>query len=71
MDVLWVLLAFTVVYALVATPVGVLSDRVGRIWVVFLGWGAHFVTYLGFAAVGLVSLPASVPGGLPWEHIGP
>ena len=48
-DVLWVLLAFNVVYALVATPAGALSDRIPRKWVVFASWCVYAATYLGFA----------------------
>ena len=117
-DVLWVLLAFNVVYALVATPAGSLSDRVSRKGIVVASWGVYAVTYLGFAiartpmhvtvlyllygvysgmvagaakalvsdlvpaelrgtaygsyaaAIGLVSLPASVLGGVLWEGLG-
>lgn len=48
-DVLWVLLAFNVVYAVVATPAGALSDRIPRKWMVFASWCVYAVSYLGFA----------------------
>ena len=117
-DVLWVLLAFNVVYALVATPAGSLADRVSRRGIVLASWAIYAVTYLGFgmartgthvavlylaygvyhglvagatkalvadlvpetmrgmayggyaAAIGLVSLPASLFAGLLWEGFG-
>jgi MFS family permease len=117
-DVLWVLLAFNVVYAVVAVPAGSLADRVPRKWIVFGSWCVYAVSYLGFAfartawqvtalymlyavyygmvagaakaliaelvpaemrglayggyaaAIGLVSLPASVLAGVLWEGLG-
>jgi MFS family permease len=117
--VLWVLLAFNVVYTLVATPAGAASDRVSRRSVIVVSWAVYAATYLGFAmartsghitvlylvygvysglvagaakalvadlvpeemrgmayggyaaAIGLVSLPASVLAGLLWEGFGP
>lgn len=119
LDVLWVLVAFNVVYALVATPAGSLSDRVPRKRVVFMSWCVYAIAYLGFAvadtgthitalyllygvyhgmvagaakalvadlvpeemrgigygtysaAIGLISLPASLIAGLLWEGLGP
>jgi len=118
MGVLWVLLAFNIVYAAVAVPAGSLSDRVPRKWVICASWGVYAVSYAGFAvastaqhvvllyllygayhgmvagaakalvaelvdpemrgmayggysaAIGLVSLPASLLAGLMWEGIG-
>lgn len=117
-DVLWVLLAFNVVYAVVATPAGAIADRVPRRLVVLASWAVYAVAYLGFAvaqsaahitvlyllygvysglvagaakalvadlvpdsmrgiayggysaAIGLVSLPASLLAGLLWEGFG-
>jgi MFS family permease len=117
-DVLWVLLAFNVVYALVAVPAGSLSDRVPRKWVICASWCIYALSYAGFAvassaqhivllyliygayhgmvagaakalvaelvdpemkalayggysaAIGIVSLPASLLAGLLWEGIG-
>lgn len=51
-DVLWMLLAFNVVYALVSTPAGRLSDRIGRRQVLAMGWLAYAAIYLGFARAG-------------------
>jgi MFS family permease len=48
-DVLWVLLGFNAIYALVAAPAGALSDRVGRKGMVMAAWTAYALCYLGFA----------------------
>jgi MFS family permease len=116
--VLWILIAFNVVYSLISTPAGALADRVSRKWMLFAGWCVYAGVYLGFAlaesathvvglyivygiyhglvagaaramvadlvpadlrgtaygtygaAVGLVSLPASVLAGVLWEGLG-
>lgn len=47
--ILGVLLAFNVVYALVAVPAGSLADRLGRKRVVLASWVVYGVSYLGFA----------------------
>ena len=47
--ILWLLLAFNVVYALVSTPAGSLADRVPRKRVVAAAWGLYALVYLGFA----------------------
>ena len=47
--ILWLLLAFNVVYALVATPAGSLADRIPRKRVVAAAWGLYALVYLGFA----------------------
>jgi MFS family permease len=47
--VLLALLAFNVVYALVATPAGSLADRVPRRRVVLVSWCVYAAAYLGFA----------------------
>ena len=117
-DVLWVLLAFNVVYTLVSAPAGALSDRLGRKGMILAGWAVYALCYAGFAtattawhviglylvygayhglvagaakalvadlvptrlvalayggyaaAVGIVSLPASVLAGVLWEGFG-
>jgi len=48
-DVLWMLLAFNAVYALISTPAGRLSDRIGRKRLIVAGWLLYAVLYLGFA----------------------
>ena len=47
--ILWLLLAFNVVYTLVSTPAGLLADRVPRKRVVAAAWGLYALIYLGFA----------------------
>lgn len=61
--VLVMLIAFNLVYALISTPAGALSDRVGRKRVLLAGWILYCVVYLGFAmmqapiqAIGLMCL---------------
>ena len=48
--VLAMLMAFNLVYSLVAGPAGSLSDRYGRPRVILAGWVVYAVIYLGFAA---------------------
>jgi len=115
--ILGVLLAFNVVYAVVAVPAGSLADRLGRKRMLLAAWIVYAVAYCGFAlagnethvaglfllygayhgmaagaakalvadlvpdelrglayggysaAVGIVSLPASILGGVLWEGI--
>lgn len=47
--VLGMMLIFNLTYALVSTPAGALSDRVGRRKLLILGWGLYALVYLGFA----------------------
>ena len=47
--ILWLLLAFNVVYTLVSTPAGALADRIPRKRVVAGAWGLYALVYLGFA----------------------
>ena len=47
--ILWLLLAFNVVYTLVSTPAGSLADRIPRKRVVAVAWGLYALVYLGFA----------------------
>ncbi|MCP5056656.1 MAG: MFS transporter [bacterium] len=51
-DLLWTLLGFNLVYALVATPAGALSDRIGRRRLIVAGWIAYAMIYFGFALAG-------------------
>lgn len=117
-DILGVLVAFNVVYAVVAAPAGSVADRVGRKAMLLGAWAVYALSYLGFAlartgthvtllylvyglyhalaagaakamvadlvpeglrglayggyaaAVGIVSLPASILAGLLWEGMG-
>jgi len=50
--VLAMLITFNLVYTLVATPAGSLSDRVGRRKVIVGGWLVYAAIYLGFALAG-------------------
>jgi len=43
------LVLFNVTYAVISLPAGMLSDRVGRRWVITLGWLIYALVYLGFA----------------------
>ncbi len=47
--ILGMLLTFNLVYALISTPAGALSDRIGRRKIILGGWAAYAVLYLGFA----------------------
>jgi len=50
--VLAMLVSFNIVYTLVSTPAGSLSDRVGRRRVIIGGWLVYSLIYLGFAVAG-------------------
>ncbi len=47
--VLGLMMSFNLVYALLATPAGILSDRIGRRKVLLAGWSLYGLVYLGFA----------------------
>ena len=49
LSILLMLASFNLVYALVSTPAGSLSDRVGRRKVIIGGWLVYGAIYLGFA----------------------
>jgi MFS family permease len=44
-----VIALFNFIYALFAVPLGSLSDRIGRIPTMLIGWSAYALVYLGFA----------------------
>jgi MFS family permease len=46
-----VIALFNLVYALAAVPFGSLSDKIGRIPTLIIGWLAYALVYLGFALV--------------------
>lgn len=49
-------LLFNLVYALSAYPLGILSDRVGRWWMVLCGWTLYGFVYLGVAWAGMADV---------------
>jgi len=49
LGILLMLATFNLIYALVSTPAGLLSDRVGRRRVIIGGWLVYGLIYLGFA----------------------
>lgn len=49
LGILLMLAVFNLVYALISTPAGVLSDRIGRRKVIIGGWLIYGLIYLGFA----------------------
>ncbi len=51
-QVLGMLITFNVVYALLSTPAGSLSDRIGRRKLVIGGWLIYALIYFGFALAG-------------------
>jgi MFS family permease len=51
-EIFAMLVTFNLVYALVSTPAGSLSDRVGRRRVIIGGWLAYAILYFGFAVAG-------------------
>ena len=52
LGVLGMLATFNLVYTLVSTPAGSLSDRVGRRRIIVGGWLVYSLIYLGFALAG-------------------
>ncbi|MBM4429708.1 MAG: MFS transporter [Chloroflexi bacterium] len=52
LGVLGMLITFNLVYTLVSTPAGSLSDRVGRRTLLIAGWLVYALIYLGFALAG-------------------
>jgi MFS family permease len=50
--VLAMLITFNLIYALISTPAGSLSDRIGRRRVIVGGWLVYAAIYLGFALAG-------------------
>jgi MFS family permease len=49
LQVVLMLVLFNITYALIAMPMGVLSDKLGRKRVIALGWLIYGLVYLGFA----------------------
>ena len=51
LGILGMLITFNLVYTLISTPAGSLSDRVGRRRIIVGGWLAYAIIYFGFALV--------------------
>ena len=49
LQIMGMLLTFNLIYALLAQPLGALSDRIGRRKLILTGWFAYGLVYLGFA----------------------
>lgn len=43
------LVVYNIVYAVISLPAGILSDKVGRKWMITIGWAVYALVYLGFA----------------------
>ncbi|MBI2830380.1 MAG: MFS transporter [Chloroflexi bacterium] len=49
------LVLFNIVYTLVSSPAGVLSDKIGRRRIIIIGWSIYSLVYLGFAVTSSTS----------------
>ena len=49
LQIMGMLMTFNLVYALLAGPLGALSDKIGRRTLIISGWIAYALVYLGFA----------------------
>jgi len=49
LNITLMLVLFNLTYALVSTPAGILSDKLGRRRVIVIGWTIYALVYLGFA----------------------
>jgi MFS family permease len=49
LEITLMLVLFNLTYAIIATPAGILSDRLGRRKVIIIGWTVYALVYLGFA----------------------
>lgn len=49
LGILGMLISFNLVYSLISTPAGVLSDRIGRRKIIIGGWLVYAAIYFGFA----------------------
>lgn len=49
LQVMGMLLTFNAIYSLLSTPIGILSDKIGRRKIILLGWFLYGLIYLGFA----------------------
>ncbi len=62
LGVMGMLLTFNAIYSLLSTPVGILSDKIGRRRMILFGWLLYGLIYLGFAL--------SKTGGSVWLFFG-
>jgi len=49
LNITLMLVLFNVTYAVCSVPAGILSDRIGRKWLIAIGWIIYALVYLGFA----------------------
>ncbi|HSB67212.1 MAG TPA: MFS transporter [Anaerolineales bacterium] len=49
LQIMGMLMTFNAIYAALAGPLGSLSDRIGRRWLMLAGWAVYGLVYLGFA----------------------
>jgi len=49
LQVMGMLLTFNFIYSLLSTPIGILSDKIGRRRMILFGWLLYALIYLGFA----------------------
>lgn len=49
LQVMGMLITFSAIYSLLSSPMGALSDRVGRRRLILFGWGFYALVYLGLA----------------------
>jgi MFS family permease len=56
LDIPLVIALFNLVYALAAVPFGSLSDRIGRVPTMLIGWSAYVLVYLGFGLASNTSM---------------
>jgi MFS family permease len=49
LQVMGMLLTFNAIYSILSTPIGILSDKIGRRRMILLGWLMYALIYLGFA----------------------
>ena len=52
LHILLMLAVFNLIYALISTPAGILSDKIGRKKLIIAGWLVYTLIYLGFALAG-------------------
>lgn len=55
-QVIWTYALYNITYMLMSYPAGVLSDKIGRWWVMGTGWALYALVYAGFATQGVAWL---------------